>query len=174
MLTLSGKHIRLRALEPEDLDFLYELENNTDLWEISGTLVPYSRQVLKLYLENAHRDIFEVKQLRLCITDSEGRRLGLIDLFDYDPKHRRAGLGVVISREGDRNKGYGKEAIELLCNYAFHALGLHQIYINVREDNKASIKLFEKLLFTKVGVKRDWLLSAGEFKNELMMQKIKP
>ena len=67
MLKLQGENIFLRALEPEDLDFLYELENNGDVWEISGTTAPYSKFILRQYLENAHKDIFEAKQLRLCI-----------------------------------------------------------------------------------------------------------
>lgn len=95
MVNLQGKHIYLRALEPGDLDFLYELENNTDIWEISGTTVPYSKHVLKQYLDNAHRDIFDVKQLRLCICKAD-QVLGLIDLFDFDPHNKRAGVGLII------------------------------------------------------------------------------
>lgn len=170
---LDGEHIKLRALEPSDLDFLYELENNTKIWEISGTIAPYSKQVLKLYLKNAHRDIFEVKQLRLAIVDLKDSLIGLIDLFDFDPKNRRAGLGIVISNKADRNKGYGSEAINLLCDYAFKTLGVHQIYANVGEHNTNSIELFKKLNFRLAGVKKDWILFQGEFKNELLFQRIK-
>ena len=92
-ITLKGKQCSLRALEPEDLDFLFELENNGTVWEISNTVRPYSRAILKDYLQNAHLDIYQVKQLRLCICDASDERIGLIDLFDFDPKHRRAGIG---------------------------------------------------------------------------------
>ncbi|MEB8389535.1 GNAT family N-acetyltransferase, partial [Rhodobacteraceae bacterium KMM 6894] len=85
MLSLKGENCYLRALESEDLDFLYELENNTELWEISGTTVPYSRHLLQLYLDNAHKDIYEAKQLRLCICNTSDKAVGLIDLFDFDP-----------------------------------------------------------------------------------------
>ena len=71
MLTLSGKNINLRPLEPEDLEFIYEIENNEDLWELSSTQTPYSRFLIKQYLDNAHRDIYEVKQLRLVIETKE-------------------------------------------------------------------------------------------------------
>jgi diamine N-acetyltransferase len=107
MELLRGENLFLRALEKEDLQFLYELENNTHVWEISGTVTPYSKSVLEFYLENAHRDIYEVKQLRLVICGYEGIALGLIDLFDFDPKHKRAGVGIVIVKEADRNKGIG-------------------------------------------------------------------
>ena len=172
MLRLKGRNIFLRALEPEDLDFLYELENNTEIWEISGTTAPYSKHVLKLYLANAHKDIYEVKQLRLCICNLEGAVIGLIDLFDFDPKNLRVGMGIIISHEGQRSKGVGTEAVELLTNYAFSVLGLRQVYVNVLEGNAPSAHLFSKLGFNKVGIKQDWIYSNGSFKNEILYQKI--
>lgn len=172
MLSLIGEQIYLRALEPKDLDFLYQLENDMSIWEISGTLKPYSKKVLQLYLENAHRDIYDVKQLRLCICNHSDDCIGLIDLFDFDPKNRRAGIGIVITKTEDRNKGVGTEAISLLCNYAFSILDLHQLYANILEENKASIHLFEKLGFDKIGVKKEWVRTNSGFKNEIIFQKI--
>lgn len=173
MLSLKGEHIYLRALESQDLDFLYQLENDTSVWEVSGTLAPYSKKVLQLYLDNAHRDIYEVKQLRLCICDMSNNKIGLIDIFDFDPKHLRAGVGIVVISEKNRNKGVGEEALDLVINYTFSTLNLHQLYANIIETNMPSIRLFEKKGFEKVGVKKDWLLTNGEFKNEILYQKIK-
>ena len=172
MLKLEGKDIYLRAIEPLDLDFLYELENDSRVWEISGTTAPYSKHVLKQYLENAHRDIYDVKQLRLCIC-KKNKVIGLIDLFDFDPQHKRAGIGIIVREETDRNKGVGSQAISLLCDYVFSVLGLKQLFANVLEDNTASIHLFEKMGFQKVGVKKDWIFSNGVYKNEILYQKIK-
>ncbi|SNZ00648.1 GNAT family N-acetyltransferase [Flagellimonas pacifica] len=172
MLNLKGKQVYLRALEPEDLDFLYQLENDTSIWEISGTLKPYSKKVLRFYLENAHRDIYDVKQLRLCICNMKSDCVGLIDIFDFDPKHKRAGMGIVIAKTDERNKGIGAEAISLVCDYAFSLLDLHQLYANILEENEASIHLFEKMGFEKIGVKKEWIRTSTGFKNELMFQKI--
>ena len=172
MLNLKGKQVYLRALEPTDLEFLYQLENDTSIWEISGTLKPYSKKVLQLYLENAHRDVYEVKQLRLCVCNKDDVCIGLIDLFDFDPKHRRAGIGIVISNPADRNKGVGAEVIQLMCDYAFSTLDLHQLYANILEDNQASIHLFEKMGFERIGVKKEWIRTSAGFKNEIMFQKI--
>ena len=96
MVTLKGEHIFLRALEPDDLDFIYEIENNQDIWEISNTITPYSRFLIKQYLENAHKDIFEVKQLRLVISTLDNDTIGLIDVFDFDFHNKRAGIGILI------------------------------------------------------------------------------
>lgn len=172
MLNLKGEHIYLRALEPKDLDFLYELENDISIWEISGTTTPYSKQVLQLYLDNAHRDIYDVKQLRLCICTNTDEVIGLVDLFDFDPKNNRAGIGIVILTPDDRDKGSGSESVRVLMDYAFSTLSLRQLYANVVEDNLTSIHLFEKLGFEKVGVKKDWIFSNGSYKNEVLFQKI--
>lgn len=172
MLNLQGERIYLRALEPEDLDFLYELENNTELWEVSGTTTPYAKHILERYLENAHRDIYDVKQLRLCICDKYDKVTGFIDLFDFDPKNRRAGIGIVILAPDERNKGIGFESITILEKYASTILNLRQLYANVTEDNAASRHLFEKLGFQKVGTKKDWIFSEGSYKNEILFQKI--
>ncbi len=173
MKTLEGKHIYLRALEPTDLELLYQLENDESVWEVSHTQTPYSKFVLKQYLDNAHRDIFEVKQLRLVICPKESEEgVGFIDLFDFDPKHRRVGIGIVVFSEADRQKGYATESLELLCGYAQKHLQVHQLYANITEDNSASIRLFEKLGFAQSGKKLDWIFSGGAYKNELLFQKI--
>lgn len=172
MLNLKGEHIYLRALEPKDLDFLYALENDISIWEVSGTSVPYSKHVLQLYLDNAHRDIYDVRQLRLCICNNEDTVVGLVDLFDFDPKNHRAGIGIVVLTPNDRNKGIGNEAVNILMDYAFSTLNLRQLYANVVEDNLASLHLFEKLGFLRVGTKKDWIYSNGSYKNEILFQKI--
>ncbi|MEY8847586.1 GNAT family N-acetyltransferase [Psychroserpens sp. XS_ASV72] len=172
MINLKGKHIYLRALEPEDLEFVYAIENDQSIWEISNTITPYSRYVIKQYLENAHKDIFEVKQLRLVISNFDEETIGLIDLFDFDFTNRRAGVGLLIKNEKDRQKGYGKEALELLISYAKRHLDLHQLYCNISESNTKSLKLFKNQGFEIVGLKKDWNLVDSKFKNEYLLQRI--
>lgn len=174
MITLKGRDIELRALEPSDLNFLYLLENDESVWEISNTTTPYSKFILKQYLENSHKDIFDVKQLRLVISrTSENRPLGFIDLFDFEPKHNRVGLGVVIFSEEDRGKGFAIQALQLVCTYAFTHLNVHQVYANITDDNTKSIELFQKVGFLEAGIKKDWIFSEGKYKNEMIFQLIK-
>ena len=171
MVTLKGKNIYLRALESEDLEFLYQLENNELVWEVSNTTTPYSKFILKQYLENSYKDIFEAKQLRLviCVSGSD-KLIGCVDLFDFVPKHKRVGVGIIISSKQDLQKGYASEALKMICNYVFTHLNLHQVYANITEDNKPSISLFENAKFKKAGIKLDWIYSFGKFKNELLYQ----
>ena len=173
MITLTGTTIYLRALEPEDLDFIHGVENDERIWEVSNTQTPYSKYLIKQYLENAHLDIYEAKQLRLAICEIKTTRaVGLIDLFDYDPRNHRAGIGILIKNTADRNRGIGKEALELLINYSFKKLNLHQVYANIDTKNEASIRLFATFGFEKIGVKKDWNLIHGQYRDEAMMQLI--
>lgn len=171
-MLLEEKHIKLRALEPEDLTFLYQIENDVNFWEISHTQVPFSKFLLKQYLENAHLDIYEAKQLRLIIEEKKtNKSLGMIDLFDFNPQHKRAGIGIIISTEF-QEQGYASEAMKLLIEYSFQHLNLHQLYANITPDNSKSIALFSKFSFKKVGEKKDWLFVDGSYKNELIFQLI--
>ena len=172
MLTLKGNKVYLRALEPQDLDFVQEVENTEEFWEVSATRVPYSRYLIKKYIQNSHRDIYEVKQLRLMICDHKDNRLGMIDVFDLEPRDRRAALGILIVNNENREKGYGTEVLSLITQYCFTHLGLHQVYANVLADNVASIKLFKKSNFEKIGIKKDWVLIKGKFKDQILYQLI--
>ncbi len=169
-MSLCGQKINLRALEPEDLQFLFDTENDTSFWEVSDTQTPFSKFVLKQYLENAHLDIFEAKQLRLIIEEKTNNQpAGIIDLFDFNPQHKRAGIGILIHKKY-QEKGFASEALKLLINYCFTHLQLHQLFANITSDNTKSIALFKKHNFVKVGVKKDWIFSNSTFKDEILYQ----
>ncbi len=165
--------IKLRALEPEDLELLYYWENNPTIWEYSNTLAPYSKFVLRNYLENAHKDLYEAKQARFIIElIDEKEAIGTIDLFDVDSHNSRAGIGILIADEKHRNKGYAGKTLELLKVYAFEHLGLHQLYCNIGEDNLNSLKLFQKSGFKITGKKYNWIKKRDSFKNIFFLQLI--
>ena len=131
MNTLLGNTIALRALEPEDLQFLFDTENDESFWGVSNTQTPFSKFLLKQYLENAHLDIYEAKQLRLAIKDSlSSNTIGMIDLFDFNPQHKRAGIGILIHPDYQQ-KGFASEALQLLINYSFTHLQLHLSLIHI-------------------------------------------
>ena len=173
MITLKGKNIYLRALEPNDLEFVYSMENDQNIWEVSNTQTPYSRFLVRQYLENAQQDIYEAKQLRLAICqDEDFPAIGLIDLFEFDPKNNQAGVGIVIQQDDNRKQNIGSEALELLIKYSFYNLNLHQLYANISIENEASIALFTKFGFEKTGIKKDWILLNGQYLDEAIFQLI--
>ncbi|MCB8964620.1 MAG: GNAT family N-acetyltransferase [Bacteroidales bacterium] len=176
---LENSVIKLRAPEITDIDLLYTWENNMEIWKVSNTITPFSRFVLKRYIETAHRDIWETKQLRLIIEAKNQSSLmnipvGLIDLFDFDPYHQRAGIGILIANKEYRQKGYASEALGLLINYSFEVIQMNQLYCNISEDNEVSLQLFKNNGFEVIGVKKAWLKTRNGWANEVMLQLLNP
>lgn len=168
--------INLRAIEPEDIDLLYKWENDESIWHLSNTLAPFSRYVLTKYIESAHLDIYQTRQLRLMIDAVEGsssRTVGAIDLFDFEPFHLRAGIGVVIGDSQDRGKGIASLALKELIQYSFETLQLKQLYCNILEDNLVSLNLFKKHGFKEVGLKKSWVKTSNGFLDEYMLQLVR-
>ena len=168
-------NVRLRALEPGDIDLLYAWENDTSIWKVSNTLIPFSRFQLEEFVLNAQNDIFATKQLRLMIdllaSEKVEKSVGTIDLFDFDPVHHRAGVGILV-REPFREKGYALEAMNLFIRYAFDTLLMHQLYCNISPGNDSSLNLFNKLGFVKCGIKKDWNHDGHHWHEEWMFQLI--
>ncbi len=170
---MKYEKIRLRALEPEDLELLYEWENNDSYWVISNTVSPFSKYTLKRYMENSHKSIYETGQLRLMIDLKEEKKtIGTIDIFDFDPFHGRAGIGILIADEAQRKKGYASMSLKCLIDYCFRTLQLHQLYCNILANNCESIDLFKKMGFTESGIKKEWVKTTDGYLDEYMFQLI--
>ena len=168
---LRGNYIYLRALEPGDLDFLYILENDSSIWLVSNTTTPYARHVLQSYLDQAAADIYTIKQLRLLICTHQHQPVGAIDLFDFEPKHLRAGLGIVIIPPF-RQQGYATEALQLMLQYCRTQLLLHQVYCSVISTNQESLHLFKQAGFQAIGIRREWFQTAAGWQDLVEFQKI--
>ena len=161
--------VTLRAMEPEDLDLLYRIENDTKLWDVGCTNVPYSRFTLHNYIADCMNDIYTDKQLRLIIENTNGDVVGIIDLMNFEPRHMRAELGIVIMSRY-RRKGYATAAIRKIISYSRNILHIHQLYAFVSADNNASEKLFASLGFKKSSILTDWLSKDRDFDDAILMQ----
>lgn len=172
---LQGELIRLRALEPEDIDLLYRWENDPEVWKVSSTVAPFSKYVLRQFIESQRIDIFESRQLRLIIESTEeARPVGTIDLFDIDAFNGRAGVGVLIYDKKDRRRGYADDAISTLIKYCFMVLNLHQLYCNIPTSNRESLGLFKSKGFIIIGVKKEWTKTTMDWQDEYMLQLLNP
>ena len=138
--------LRLRAMEPEDLDFLYTIENDVDIWDVGMTNVPYSRYALHNYMANVSNDIYADRQVRLIVEN-----------------------GIVIGKE-HRKKGFATAALGLLADYAASVLHIHQLYVVVSIDNEPSLRLFEKLGYRNGTVLKDWLFDGKNYHDAVLMQ----
>lgn len=173
-MDLKKGNISLRAVEPDDVKILLKWENNVDTWHLSNTLIPFSRFDIEQYVMNTGKDIFATKQLRLMIDFSLKNQqitVGCIDLFEFDPLHKRAGIGILID-EAYRGKGIAAISLDLFVEYAFNILNLHQLFCNIEENNKNSLSLFQHQGFIIAGLKKDWNYKSGNWINEYLLQRI--
>lgn len=173
MNLLEKNGVRLRALEPADIEILYRWENDTAVWGVSHTLLPFSRHTLEQFITEQAHDIYRTRQTRFVIEETEtGRPVGVIDLFDFDPFHLRAGVGILVYEPEDRRKGYASEALGILVRYGFEVLRLHQLYCNIPAGNAPSRRLFEKCGFIPCGLKKEWLRTPEGWEDEWTLQLI--
>ena len=147
---MENELIRLRALEPDDVQVLYKWENDTEVWKVSNTIVPFSKYMLLQFIANQQRDIFETRQLRLII---ESKQI-------YDKR--------------DQGQGYASQALSSLIRYGFQVLGLNQLYCDIPSHNIRSLALFKSKGFTVVGLKKEWTRTTSDWQDEYMLQLLNP
>jgi len=170
----KNSEIQLRAPELSDLEQIHLWENNQELWHLSNTLLPFSRFTIEQYIISEQEDIFSKKQARFIISLSykfENICIGAVDLFDFDPHNRRAGVGILID-EKFRGKGYASLALLKLIEYSFNQLHLHQLYCSILKSNTESLSLFRKQGFSIIGLRKDWILVKNEWLDEYILQLI--
>ena len=173
MAFLKNDNIILRALEPEDLDILYEWENNAELWKYGSTLTPYSKFALRDYLTNSLQGIIHTRQLRLMAIDiNTNLAVGTIDLFDYDPVDQKACIGILVDTKY-RGKGWGEDMMNLTAEYAFSVLHLNQIYAYIPISNTSSYNLLCKCGYIQTGLLKSWHKTTEGFEDVWFMQLVK-
>lgn len=163
--------VTLRAMEPEDLDFLYSIENDSEVWNVGNASVPYSRYVLHDYIANSSNDIYADGQVRLIVEVDEYGVAGMVDIFDFNAQHRRAEVSVVVRKEC-RRRGIAASVLDMIAEYSLHTLHLHQLYVVVSVENVASLSLFGKKGFVRSGLLKEWLFDGEKYVDAVVMNKI--
>ena len=163
------KQIKLRAIEPEDLDLLYRIENDVDLWNVGTSNVPYSRFLLHEYVANNKNDIYSDGQVRMMVENPDGQVVGVVDLVNFDPSNRRAEVGLIILNSY-RHQGYGTAVLAKITDYALRILHLHQLYAYIDINNKLSLQLFQKAGFVVAAEIKDWLFDGVKFSDSVLFQ----
>lgn len=162
---------RLRAPEPDDLDVLFGMENDTSIWSVSGNAVPYSRYQIKKYIQQSQHDFYTDRQVRFMIVNEQSNNvLGSIDLTDIDPYNGRAEIGIALLSEY-RGKGIASAALKIVSGYAKSVLRLRQLFCHIPADYETSINLFVSNGFTKSGRLKQWLVHDETYSDVLLLQK---
>jgi len=159
----------LRAIEPEDLDLLYRIENDVNLWNVGITNVPYSRYALHDYVANVSGDIYIDHQVRLIIENADKQVVGIADIVNFDAGSRRAEIGLVIEKPF-RGQGYGFSAMQALAKYALEVIHLHQLYAVIDARNETCLQLFRQLGYHESSRLKEWLFDGREYHDAIVMQ----
>lgn len=170
MKLLSDTDVRLRALEPADVDALYAWENLSELWNTSATLAPYSRRNFQKYIETYDADPFGSGELRLMV-ECGSRPVGFVDLYGVEVLHRRAYIGILIAPDMQR-RGYARRALALLERYCSRHLQLHQLLALVPVYNDVSLSLFASCGYTRVALLPDFIAVNRGFADAALMRKV--
>lgn len=156
-------------MEPSDLELLYLWENDTEVWRVSGSCGPVSRERLQHFIEEQNYDIYATRQMRLII-ESNGMAIGTLDIIDFDPQNSRFGIGILIYANENRRMGFARSAIEAIKEYGRTTLFVNQIWASVAEDNTPSVELFRRCGFEECGRRKAWLRREGGYVAEVEFQ----
>lgn len=150
---LCYNNIRLRAVEPEDADLLYDVESDSSQWKANGMMAPLSRHLLLQYALSYTASPEKEGQLRLIAEASENDIpfvVGVVDIFEIDTVNGNASVAIYIIPKY-RNSGYGTLCLEIISRYCLHILNLNVIIARISEVNPASRRMFEKASFVMSG-----------------------
>ena len=160
--------ISLRAVEPEDVDMMYELENDPHIWAMGSTNVPYSRHALLRFARECQNDIYADKQVRLVVV-CDGVPAGCMDLFNLDARNLHAEVAFAILPRF-RRRGIATKALRLLTLYAQTHLGLQTLTATTAASNIMAQSLLQRAGFTVSGTLRRWLRIDSTMEDAIIYQ----
>lgn len=147
-MVFLSERLRLDVVAPGDESFLFDWENNPENWAVSEGEGPYTMSEIKSFITTCD-DLERHGQIRFVVRKiSDNMPLGALDLFNYQKRNRKAGLGILIANIQDRKKGYASECLSDHLTQIIDYFNLSEVYALVFRDNIASVRLFEKCGFT--------------------------
>ena len=166
---LKGKRVILRSVEREDLPVLSAFNNDLEVELASGGDPPIPQSFARLqarYDESLRRG--ERDGCHFAI-EADGKIIGICDLFHFDETARTCELGIVIGDKDYWGKGYGREAIHLLLQYAFQYRNQHKVWLSVNANNVRAMKAYQACGFVEEGRQRSHVWSDGRYVDLFLM-----
>ena len=148
--------ISLRKIEPTDLPFLYQQDLREYISSTTGDI--YKDGQLRLVIQSVSEAVCTLSAQR-SVSPQDGLTIGCVDLFDFDPRNRRAALGMYIASE-HRGKGVGHEALAKIEEYAFDFLHLRCLYAVIAQTNTACSAIFEHAGYIPSSPLKNWTLES--------------
>lgn len=154
-MCIQETSLKLRAMEPEDVDFVLECESDPESARWSDYRAPFSRNQLLTYALTYDADPFRSEQIRLIVSNLDSLQIGIVDLYEISEKDSRAFIGITL-HPSQRQKGLALPVIEAVLDYAIHYMGLRTLAAKVSTENSIALHIFEKAGFRKIALLPSW------------------
>lgn len=169
---LEGQRIRLRAFEAGDLDAEHAFVNDYDtLLDMMGG-IPFPSSISDEQQWLGQQTSYTRGEYQFAIEDGEGYLVGRCGVTRLDWKNRVAELAIMIGAPY-RRRGYGQEAMELLCDFCFQEMNLHKLKVSVLAVNEAAVRCYERCGFVREGVLREEIFRRGEYRDVVMLARLR-
>ncbi len=166
---MSGKHIYLSPMNPEDAELYTKWMNDREITDnLGSSTMIFSEEGERSWIEENSGEY-----LLAIVERGSDRLLGNCGIHQVSHTFKRAELGIFIGEEEDRGKGYGKEALSLLLEYCFDTLNLHNVMLKVFSFNERAIHTYERVGFKEIGRRREAYFAKGKFWDDIYMDILK-
>lgn len=167
---ISGKRIRLRALDRSDLPAAVAWLNDPDVTENLLHDTPLSLDAEELWYQEMLKKPVEERVLAIDLKATEGwRHIGTTGLHHVDWKNRIGEFGIMIGEKSQWGKGLGYEATMLLLRFGFNTLNLNKIFLYAIETNDRGLHVYEKAGFVHEGRLRQDIHKNGRYLDVFIM-----
>jgi RimJ/RimL family protein N-acetyltransferase len=166
---LDGQHVRLRAIEREDLPRLHELLDD-DLELMTRRSDEPPRPLTLAGLEQRFDETLEERDPTSMwfAAEVDDDLIGECGLQSIDHYRRSCQIGIALGREY-WGKGLGQDAVRTLVDFAFRDLGMHRVGLEVLADDERAVGAYRKVGFVEEGRLRDHSWFEGGFHDALVM-----
>ena len=162
------RRVRLRPLEPSDLETARRWANDPEVMRTINRVLPVTRHEQRQW----YRDFVTRRDRVIFAIETAQRRpvyIGNVALNPIDWRARKAELMIYLGHPRCRDRGYGTEAIRALLEIAFNQLNLHRIYLYTLATNRRAQQAFAKCGFRPEGRQRDDAFQDGRYLDSLRM-----
>lgn len=160
---LQGPRVTLRALRRDDLPRLLAFNNDLETELAGGGDPPYPQSLERLQAEFEQDAAKGGRDGMRFAIEADGAFIGQCALFNRSDVNSTAELGITIGDKAYWSRGYGRETIGLLLEYAFHYVNLRKVWLQVWANNERGIRCYLACGFVEEGRLRRHVWSQGAY-----------
>jgi RimJ/RimL family protein N-acetyltransferase len=166
---LQGKRVRLRSMTREDLPRLWEFNNDLEVELAGGGDPPTPQSLARLQAEYDQEVAKGGRDGPAFAIEADGKLIGQCALFNINPVARTCELGITIGDKEYWGRGYGRESVNLLVEYAFRQNNFHKVWLQVHARNERALSAYRACGFQQEGRLRAHVWSNGSYDDLIQM-----